>query len=308
MYPLSLPNATFYRYPENRNFTDPHNLTYAFVMHNYSIDMHVQEFFEINIITAGEGMHYIANRRLPARHGDIFIIPPETSHGYAGGPGFDVCHLLISNRFMEKFLPDLKLLDSFFLLFQTEPMLRAHNDALPHLTLSTEQFALLEPLLHADIQYSASHAPENTVIRNHLTMLLITAFCRFYTANAEQNQLTKQAGTADAENDSAFPEALSLIHEHYYEKITIERLAAAAHLSRSAFLRKFRDICKMPPAAYLTRKRLDAARRLLTQTSLTVSEIALQTGFYDTSHFTRIFRTEYTTTPAEYRRKYQQLS
>ena len=63
-------------------------------MKDYEIGMHEQEFYEINLITKGEGMHYIDDSRIKAEVGDVFIIPPKISHGYLGGKDFDTdCHL-----------------------------------------------------------------------------------------------------------------------------------------------------------------------------------------------------------------------
>ena len=71
MYPENLVAEERYLYTDRSIFQDPLYLVHGFPRCNYSIDMHVQDFFEINIITKGSGMHYIENQRLPARQGCI---------------------------------------------------------------------------------------------------------------------------------------------------------------------------------------------------------------------------------------------
>ena len=296
MYPEKLPRAPHYLYTNQQQFRITLDLIHAFIMRNYSIDMHVQEFVEINIITGGTGMHYIEDRRLPANHGDIFIIPPQTCHGYVGGEGFDVYHFLISNQFMEKYIADLQLLPSFFILFKAEPLMRGSNREPLHLTLTDEQFLKIEVLLHELQKYSSPQTPADSNICNSLAMILITSLCEMYTEN------TNNTDNSSVHDDEAFLNALALIEERYYEKISIARLAKTAQLSRSSFLRKFQEVCKTSPAKYLTQRRIEAAKHLLANTSLPISDIAEKTGFYDASHFFRIFTAETGTSPNLYRK------
>lgn len=298
-YPKRLPREQRYRHTNQRFLRHPLDLIHGFVETDYSKGMHVQEFVEINIITKGQGMHYLENRRLPAVRGDVFIIPPEMSHGYVGTEGFDVYHFLISNQFMEKNMTDLKLLPAFFTLFHAEPLMRSADAEPLHLRLTDEQLEQIEPLLEQVKLYTARKTPADGIICNSLAMMLITSLCEIY--------LTNQSNPADGEiqDDEAFLNALAMIHERYDEKISIAQLARVAQLSRSAFLRRFQQVCQMPPAKYLTKRRIEAAEHMLANTGLPVSEIAVQTGFYDTSHFIRTFLSEKGTTPGAYRNQCQ---
>jgi AraC-like DNA-binding protein len=74
------------------------------------------------------------------------------------------------------------------------------------------------------------------------------------------------------------------------ENISLEAMAELAGLSMFHFARAFRQSFGMPPHAYLLHRRIVRAQRLLQQTELSVSEIALSTGFSDQSHFARHFR------------------
>ena len=96
-----LPNDKIYRYKVDGRFTDDLPGVTAYVMRDYSIGMHIQDFFEINIVTRGYGMHYIGEGCAAASVGDVFIIPPHVRHGYTGGKGFDVSHFIVSDGFIK---------------------------------------------------------------------------------------------------------------------------------------------------------------------------------------------------------------
>jgi AraC-like DNA-binding protein len=74
------------------------------------------------------------------------------------------------------------------------------------------------------------------------------------------------------------------------ENITLEAMADLAGLSVFHFARAFRQSFGVPPHSYLLHRRIVRAQRLLQQTELPVSEIAVSTGFSDQSHFARHFR------------------
>lgn len=69
------------------------------------------------------------------------------------------------------------------------------------------------------------------------------------------------------------------------------------HLER-LFLRYF----QMPPSRYYMRLRLREAKRLLTQSDISVIEVALRSGFKNASHFTRRYQEMYETLPSQQRR------
>lgn len=75
----------------------------------------------------------------------------------------------------------------------------------------------------------------------------------------------------------------------YAENLTLEALARIANLSPFHLTRVFRKEVGLPPHAYQTRVRLNRAKELLAQDA-TIGEAALNTGFFDQSHFTNHFR------------------
>ena len=278
-------------------FHTPQDLVHAFLEKNFNTGMHEQEFYEINIITKGNGVHYIHTNRVEATVGDVFIIPPHVSHGYLGGEGFDVFHLLLSDTFMNKYMADMQLFPSFYTLFGAEPVMRGKTESNLYLKLSQIEFTNIMNILEEIAHYKNYGNTTEDLMRSNFAIIAIGMMCQAYT----QSNIRRGANIG---NDHAIMKSISYIHERYYEKITIETLMQIAHMSRTAYIKKFKEICKMSPATYITKIRLDAASVMIQTTSLSVSEIAYKTGFYDASHLTKTFETLYHTSPMSYREKH----
>jgi AraC family L-rhamnose operon transcriptional activator RhaR/AraC family L-rhamnose operon regulatory protein RhaS len=266
-------------------------------MKDYDIGMHEQEFFEINIISRGCGTHYINNNTINANVGDVFIIPPKISHGYVGGEGFDVFHIILSDAFMNKYIADLQNISAFYKLFGAEPLMRGKTTYPLHLTLSKEELTPTLNILFEIARYINYSDPTESLIRSNLAMASIGLLCNTYAMSNPNSNMTQS-------EEHALMESISHIHERYFEKIKIDTLLQIAHMSRTSYIKKFKEICKMSPAAYITKIRLDAAMVMIQTTSLSVSEIAYKTGFYDASHLTKTFETLYHTSPMSYRERH----
>lgn len=88
------------------------------------------------------------------------------------------------------------------------------------------------------------------------------------------------------------------------EPLTIDRLAAQAHLSRRTFVRAFRAATGTTPAAWIRARRLDAARRLLETTDLSIDQVSADCGFGNAVTLRQNFAAAFSTTPTEYRRRF----
>ena len=96
---------------------------------------------------------------------------------------------------------------------------------------------------------------------------------------------------------------LQFIAAHYSEDVTLDELAGSAGVSKSECLRCFKTALQTTPYKYLMDYRLSKAARLLKETDLPVSEIAIQTGFNGQSYFGKCFKEKMNLSPSEYRAK-----
>jgi len=95
--------------------------------------------------------------------------------------------------------------------------------------------------------------------------------------------------------------AVAYMNVHYSEKITNEKLAEVVCLSEGHFLRVFKTVTGMTPIDFLNLLRLKKARIMLTDTTTSITEIALKCGFHSSSYFSSRFLEKYHQTPSFYR-------
>lgn len=88
-------------------------------------------------------------------------------------------------------------------------------------------------------------------------------------------------------------------NDRYSENISLEELARIANFSPFYFNRAFRKQIGIPPHAYQTQIRIARAKTLLTS-NLSISQVALQTGFSSQSHFGWHFKRVMGVTPKQY--------
>lgn len=89
---------------------------------------------------------------------------------------------------------------------------------------------------------------------------------------------------------------------HLGDAVRLPDLCRVANLGPRQLSVAFRKTMGMTPHQYVTRVRIDEAKRLLKDRGLPLAEIALSLGFASQSHFTQVFRAVTGTTPKRYQR------
>ncbi|MFY8105456.1 MAG: helix-turn-helix transcriptional regulator, partial [Elstera sp.] len=86
-------------------------------------------------------------------------------------------------------------------------------------------------------------------------------------------------------------------------RIRVCDLAKLCRLSTNYFCQAFRNTFGRSPHAYLIWRRLERVQQILRTTDRSLSDVALECGFSDQPHLTRLFRQNFGVTPGEWRRR-----
>jgi AraC family transcriptional regulator len=96
--------------------------------------------------------------------------------------------------------------------------------------------------------------------------------------------------------------AIEFINDNLGRNISLEEIAANVEMSTFHFARMFKHSMGLAPHQYVLEQRIDRAKTLLSETALSLTEIAYRLGFASQSHFTAVFRRLTSTTPESYRK------
>lgn len=96
--------------------------------------------------------------------------------------------------------------------------------------------------------------------------------------------------------------AKELMSTHLARQIPLALVAGECRLSVSHFARSFKQCTGKPPHRWLLENRVERAKELLLDPEVSLAEVALDCGFSDQSHFTRVFSRTVGTSPGTWRR------
>ncbi|KKI92397.1 hypothetical protein WQ54_09490 [Bacillus sp. SA1-12] len=102
-------------------------------------------------------------------------------------------------------------------------------------------------------------------------------------------------------NLSVVGKVKAYIHQHLNEEVTRDDLAASVYLNPDYLSRLFKKETGISISDYLIQARMNIAKELLLKTDMSVKEIALEVGYSNFSHFSKIFKKSMNVNPKEFR-------
>ena len=157
--------------------------------------------------------------------------------------------------------------------------------------------------LHATLQLLASEmaepAPGSEVMVNRLADILFIQCVRAHIASSSE---TCKSGWLRAIFDPKIGAALNAMHEKVGNPWTVETLAEAAGMSRSAFALRFKELLAETPLEYLTNWRMYKATGLLREDDRRLIDVAKSVGYDSDAAFSKAFKRVLGVAPREYRR------
>lgn len=281
---------TFARLEQRKHGTSEYPGEYYYVdIHHprYQLPSHWHNEWELLHIIEGTFMIYIDNEQFSAKTGDVLLIRGGSLHG--GAP---------HNCVYECFCFDL------YGFFRSLDMVKKHIRPFYRQTVIPQ--CLFPKGENADI--SKTVADLMAIFRNDRTQSFkeletISSLSKLFSQILKEGLYTpidESEYTARAGIDH-IKTVLEYIEENYNTCLTLEKLAKVANMNPKYFCRVFSSITHQSPMEYVNFYRIEKSAYLLDSTDLTITEIALDCGFSESSYFTKVFKKYKGSTPRQYR-------
>jgi AraC-like DNA-binding protein/mannose-6-phosphate isomerase-like protein (cupin superfamily) len=227
--------------------------------------------------------------------GEILIVDNLRLHMTVDFSGFESRVIVVS--FLPEFVYSLgsPSHDYFFLLpfyFRRSdtPHVVRHNS--PYLAQMHHSIGdLLRCYFGRSIYYQAG-------CKAYLLNLLYLLAQQFRSAEVLRSELIHQQ-----ERAARLRPVFEYVAQNFAEGLTLKKGASLANMSQPQFIKSFKRVAGMTLLNYVTHVRLSHAFRLLKESSLTIAEVAFQTGFSDQSHLDRRFKAAFGQVPSAVRKQ-----
>lgn len=226
----------------------------------------------IEYIVAGKGYVRLNERQSTPVAGDTYFLPQGSNHFYGSDrrEPWEKIWLNFSGT----------AVDAFIKLYGIDQTLLFKG-------LDTSDLLL-------KFQYYASR-PVTESTAEKCTALLMQLFFRMSQALNEE----KKKSMAPVQT------MLAYIDQHETDALRLEQLANACQKSTSQAERLFRAEMGIPPYRYILNRKIELACQLLTETGMSVRDIASYLSFEDEFYFSGLFRRKTGVSPTQYRKKMQ---
>jgi AraC-like DNA-binding protein len=253
--------------------------------------------------------------------GDVVMFPQGDAHVMSSAPGMRAAPLqpswVVATRDLPKPIPVRYALDAVFAGAEVAPLdapthivcgfigcdLKPFNPLIATLPRvlhlpATESDAWIGPMLGRAVAESRVHRAGGEAMLQRISEMVFVDAVRRYVETLPPQGTGWLAGLRDRH----IGKALAAMHAEPARPWSLEALASAAALSRSALHERFAQLVGMPPMHYLAQWRMQVAAGLLRSTRASVASIALDVGYESEAAFSRAFKRLVGAPPAAWRR------
>ncbi|WP_127112793.1 GlxA family transcriptional regulator [Shimia sediminis] len=128
----------------------------------------------------------------------------------------------------------------------------------------------------------------------------VANMCLYRTPRSEEEPQKASAAAAIGVRNAKLVQIIDYLEEHIAEDFNLDEVAYGFDISRRQMERLFKRYLSTSPRKHLMTMRLHRARALMSETNMSVTEVAAACGFISTSHFSKRFRDRFGTSPHRY--------
>ena len=263
------------------------------ILADHNLVCHWHNEFEYGILLSGTLDYYIDGKHIRLKQGDAVFINANSMHTATQVGNVNAVMVTVS------FLPSLFVSSNNSTIFQKyfQPLLQSSIKGF-FIERKTDEGINIVKLLYEIYNLDAKQTDD-------CEMLCISLISHIWVLTLRYIKKYKHEFLSfhtKHKNDRKAKDIVTYIHKHYAEDISIKDIARHTCISRSECFRSFQRYTNKSPVAYLTEYRLSHAVNLLMETDKSVTLIASECGFSNSSYFSKIFKNKYGIPPLQFRK------
>jgi AraC-like DNA-binding protein/quercetin dioxygenase-like cupin family protein len=250
---------------------------------------HRIHYYSILFIIKGQGLHYIDFKSYPYRDGSIIFISREQVQRFERNEAREAYFLVFTKEFLEKSTMGSNLMQelSLYNYHLYPPVLQLPEDLMMIFT---------ELVIRIKQEYDA---PDDV-----FTEELIQSSLKIFLIMAERLRKRKMEARPLTRQQMEFIRFQQLLQEHLPIQRQVQFYADALTISTKKLNRMTQSIMQQTAKSYINEHAVIEMKRLLMNTTLSIKEIAFQTGFEEPTNFVKFFKAEAGMTPIAFRKQY----
>lgn len=262
-----------------------------------ALELHAHHELEISCVPSGTGTYRIKDREYDIRPGDVFILPNTDYHGLSLKENERINNVVIhfdSSFIWNSLANDLDY--NFLLVFFESGRHFSHrldreNPATPRI------FALMQEILQ---EFTQQRDGYELMVKIKLQTIFAEIIRNYDYIDREQAR-----HPLPREDVAQLNQVMQYIDNHLDSDIRLAQLAAIAHVSPAYFSTLFKRYNGLSPVEFIVHKRVQRAIELIRTTSMNMTDVAMASGFNNSTNFYKAFRKVTGRTPVSYRRDAQ---
>lgn len=256
---------------------------------------HFHPEYEIVLVTESTGKRFIGDQVSGFSPGDLVLLGPYLPHTYQNDLQYLEKRTELKARSIVVHFREDSFGDNFFMLPETRRISALLNSSIKGLSITGNTNKIISSKLYNLLE--ASGFSRWLILSEILNILSLSEDLQ-YICN----------GIITAKNDTETTRMniiIDFVLKNFTREITIPEISDIVNMTQNSFSRYFSYRTRKSFTAFVNEVRLNQASKLLIETSKSVTEICLESGFNNLSNFNRQFRIMYNNNPLTFRKLYQ---
>lgn len=258
----------------------------------FDVPYHFHAEYELTTILEGRGKRFIGHHMANYDEGDLVLLGPRLPH----------CWKLereksakVGSAIVVQFTKDF-MGENFFDKAEFSNIKNLLENSSSGITFNER----IQQTIQQQLIKLAEQPNNFRIFMGLMDILQSLAVSTDYTLLDKQNTIAQRSSSEQERINAVY----AYLVENFREQVSLEKAAAIAHITPSAFCKYFKKITRKTFMETVISYRINYATQQLVQTDKSISEISFDSGFGDVSHFYKMFRVKMKMSPLHYRKRF----